>query len=547
MQLNQTSSMAARQALKEKLIEKFKQKTGKSSYTDIFLTSKNPKKMLLQFKNVYDNDLAQNTTHSGKMDFRAKFFRETLQQHLQSKQYKRRKNAFYILNYLVQTDVYFAETALKEFNKIKNILYSIEDLPNLSTLEETSEYLKFKVFINSKILEWIDKYSGKFPDLYIWKKSQSQFFFNTFLNNLNNSKNNENEKFEEKYASLKVYRLYFERDQKEVETLKHDYSKTKFEAYEARKLMERGNFSNEQESIVPNQAQERQDFQLRHANSQDTSLLEEEKVQISNSNINYLSANTNENQVPNNFEFNLDEFVDQPYTSSQQNRQGDQGLDHLLFYEEQDEDSTQLDNQGNIDNNQNAQNIQSSIDSVVGQIQQNHTVDQILNEHRAIQLQDLNKFELNTKNKTLFGVIQDNLKTLDRRIIPLLESFRLETAYFKEIQSICVQAVQEKKQQDAQYQGRIKITKKQVQEFEKDYRQVSDMEIQTLQREVEILIKSAQELKKDLELIQLVKSNINQTGDQKGVKGDSIDKNEIVIVDEDDELFEDPDDKLFQD
>ena len=57
-----------------------------------------------------------------------RFFRDTVMLHLGSKQYKRRKNAFYVMNYLVQTDPYFAEAALKEFSRIKNVLYSVEDV-----------------------------------------------------------------------------------------------------------------------------------------------------------------------------------------------------------------------------------------------------------------------------------------------------------------------------------------------------------------------------------------------------------------------------------
>lgn len=47
----------------------------------------------------------------------------------------------------------------------------------------TAEYLKFKVFVNSRVMDWIDKYSSRFPDLFIWKKSQSQFFINQNINN----------------------------------------------------------------------------------------------------------------------------------------------------------------------------------------------------------------------------------------------------------------------------------------------------------------------------------------------------------------------------
>ena len=45
-------------------------------------------------------------------DFRERFFRDTLMPNLSAKQYKRRKNAFYILASLIQNDAPFAEVAL---------------------------------------------------------------------------------------------------------------------------------------------------------------------------------------------------------------------------------------------------------------------------------------------------------------------------------------------------------------------------------------------------------------------------------------------------
>ena len=38
------------------------------------------------------------------------------------------------------------------------------------------------------------------------------------------------EEFSDKFASLRIYKLYYERDKKETEQLKVDYSRTKFEA-----------------------------------------------------------------------------------------------------------------------------------------------------------------------------------------------------------------------------------------------------------------------------------------------------------------------------
>ncbi len=48
-------------------------------------------------------------------------------------------------------------------------------LPDLTSLEITADYLKFKIYVSQVIQEWIDRHSGAFPDLFIWKKIQSQF------------------------------------------------------------------------------------------------------------------------------------------------------------------------------------------------------------------------------------------------------------------------------------------------------------------------------------------------------------------------------------
>lgn len=56
-------------------------------------------------------------------EFREKFFKDTLMQHLSAKQYKRRKNAFYILNHLIENDPHFVPVALRSFHRIKDILF----------------------------------------------------------------------------------------------------------------------------------------------------------------------------------------------------------------------------------------------------------------------------------------------------------------------------------------------------------------------------------------------------------------------------------------
>jgi len=57
-----------------------------------------------------------------------------------------------------------------------------------------------------------------------------------------------------------------------------------------------------------------------------------------------------------------------------------------------------------------------------------------MDERIAINVAELQKksaeYRINAKNKTLFRVLADNRKTLERRIIPLLEMFRVENTFF---------------------------------------------------------------------------------------------------------------------
>ena len=41
-----------------------------------------------------------------------------------------------------------------------------------------------------------------------------------------------------------------------------------------------------------------------------------------------------------------------------------------------------------------------------------------------------NEFRINAKNKTLFQVLIDNRKSIERRIMPLLDMFKVENTYF---------------------------------------------------------------------------------------------------------------------
>ena len=97
-----------------------------------------------------------------------------------------------------------------------------------------------------------------------------------------------------------------------------------------------------------------------------------------------------------------------------------------------------------------------------------------------------------------------------------------------------------------------------MQEFDKEYLNgaVEVVEIEMLQRDIEILLGSATDLRKELEMVQLIKPvELSQvmgsgSGVATGITGSLGDndtitgRNDVIIVDEDDEE-EDPDDRLF--
>ena len=62
-----------------------------------------------------------------------------------------------------------------------------------------------------------------------------------------------------------------------------------------------------------------------------------------------------------------------------------------------------------------------------------------MDEKIAINVAELQKmpkeYRISAKNKTLFRVLRDNNKVLERRILPLLEMFRVENNFFSQIQS----------------------------------------------------------------------------------------------------------------
>lgn len=64
------------------------------------------------------------------------------------------------------------------------------------------------------------------------------------------------------------------------------------------------------------------------------------------------------------------------------------------------------------------------------EIQRAHAMDELVSINVAELQKHSAEYRINAKNKTLFRVLADDRKTLERRIIPLLEMFRVENSYF---------------------------------------------------------------------------------------------------------------------
>jgi len=56
----------------------------------------------------------------------------------------------------------------------------------------------------------------------------------------------------------------------------------------------------------------------------------------------------------------------------------------------------------------------------------------------VIEVDESEKFKATSKNITLFRVLNDSKKSLERRVIPLLEMFKVETTYFRQLQVCCL-------------------------------------------------------------------------------------------------------------
>jgi hypothetical protein len=107
----------------------------------------------------------------------------------------------------------------------------------LTTLEATADYLQFKLYVSEVINTWIDKHSTSFPDLYLWKKMQAPFLSGQAGPNPAPPLMQQ-ELFSEKYHSLRIYRVIFDRNQGELERIQNEFLKLEFECVETRRLMQ---------------------------------------------------------------------------------------------------------------------------------------------------------------------------------------------------------------------------------------------------------------------------------------------------------------------
>ena len=108
---------------------------------------------------------------------------------------------------------------------------------------------------------------------------------------------------------------------------------------------------------------------------------------------------------------------------------------------------------------------------------------------------------------TLFRVLNDNRKSIERRIIPLLEMFKVETAFFKELQISCLNQI------ELANKGTSKVPKKIIEEFEENYKKTDEEEIIKLQKAIETLMKQVNLLKTELEMIKIKQDLAGKSGD----------------------------------
>ena len=99
-------------------------------------------------------------------------------------------------------------------------------MPDITSLEMTSEFLKFKAAVSEQIHKWTDKHSGDFPDLFLWRKIQGLYLQGAAAQT---GAVAPSDKFSDKYATLRTYRTIFDRNKEELETLREEFLRLKFE------------------------------------------------------------------------------------------------------------------------------------------------------------------------------------------------------------------------------------------------------------------------------------------------------------------------------
>lgn len=99
-------------------------------------------------------------------------------------------------------------------------------MPDLTSMEMTAEFLRFKVAVSDQIHKWTDKHSGDFPDLFLWRKIQGLYLQGAAAQT---GAVAPSDKFSDKYASLRTYRTIFDRNKEELETLREEFLRLKFE------------------------------------------------------------------------------------------------------------------------------------------------------------------------------------------------------------------------------------------------------------------------------------------------------------------------------
>lgn len=81
--------------------------------------------------------------------------------------------------------------------------------------------------------------------------------------------------------------------------------------------------------------------------------------------------------------------------------------------------------------------------------------------------------------------------------------FNVECSFFKHLQTTCQAAALEKKQFDSQYQGKLKVSKKEVLDFEQNYKPIADEEVKKLISTIDACLKQVNQLKRELDLVKL--------------------------------------------